>query len=96
MLFQQDLPYVYDNGQARVQLDTRRGEGHLDAGMALGNWGELRVGLMRGTVDVGTKVGDPTSPRLTGKYATGGVAGPLRRGHPGPAGVPDQRHATFW
>ena len=73
VLFQQDLPYVYDNGQARVQLDTRRGEAHLDTGMVLGNWGELRVGLMRGTVDVGTKVGDPSLAVATGKYATGGV-----------------------
>ena len=73
VLFQQDLPYVYDNGQARVQLDTRRAEGHLDAGTVLGNWGELRVGLMRGSVNVGTKVGDPSITAVNGKYATGGV-----------------------
>ncbi len=73
VLLQQNLIYIYDHGDPRVQLDTRWVQGRLDAGMALGTWGEVRLGLMRGNVDVNTKVGDPTLADPTGSYASGGV-----------------------
>ena len=69
----QSLEYIYDYNDPTVQLDNRRLEARLDAGIALGTWGELRAGLERGSVDVLTKVGNPPSFDPTGKYATGGL-----------------------
>ena len=72
-LVQQSLPYLYDDGDALAQLDVRRLEGHLDFGVALSTWGEWRFGLMRGTVNIGTKVGDPGALEQTGKFNTGAL-----------------------
>ncbi|MBT8100189.1 MAG: patatin, partial [Gammaproteobacteria bacterium] len=43
----------------------------LDAGTALGNWGEFRVGLFRGAGNARVKVGDPGIPNLS--FDLGGV-----------------------
>ena len=69
----QSLEYIYDHNDPAVQLDNRRLEARLDAGIALGTWGELRAGIQRGSIDILTKVGEPESFDPTGKYATGGL-----------------------
>jgi NTE family protein len=74
LLAQQSLEYVYQYDDPVLQLDVRRLSARLDTGMALSNWGELRVGLERGTVTVKQKIGDPLVTDPTGTYQVGGVS----------------------
>jgi NTE family protein len=67
----QTLGYVYQGNQAVVQLDTKRYGLELDGGIALSSWGEFSMGVLRGAVDVSTKVGTPEVTDPTGSYALG-------------------------
>jgi len=71
----QTLEYLYSAGTRIAQLDTRRYGARLDGGVALGTWGEFRLGLMRGSVDLSTNVENPGLPDL-GSSALG--AGTMR------------------
>jgi NTE family protein len=72
LVAQQSLEYVYEDNDPLLQLDVRRVAGHLDAGIAFANWGELRGGLERGNVNVRQKIGNPLVTDPTGTYQTGG------------------------
>ena len=71
----QNLEYLYSAGSRLAQLDTRRYGGWLDGGIALGSWGEFRLGLMRGSVEQSVNVGGTGLPDL-GSSALG--AGTMR------------------
>lgn len=68
----QTLGYLYNGEGARLaQLDTRRYGGRLEGGAAFASWGELRLGLLRGSVDTGSRVGSQDIPDL-GSHELGG------------------------
>jgi len=69
----QTLQNLYQGEDIVAQLDTRRFGGELDAGVALGTWGEYRLGVLRGTADGRLNVGDPDLPE-PGRSALGGIA----------------------
>jgi NTE family protein len=56
----QILQYVYRNLNEVGQFDVRRYGARLEGGAALGSWGEVRVGLLRGRVDTRKTLGDDT------------------------------------
>jgi NTE family protein len=62
VLARQELDYLYQGDTIVSQLDVRRYGGKLDAGMAFGSWGELRVGLIRQEVNGRENVGTPILP----------------------------------
>jgi NTE family protein len=74
LLAQQSLEYIYTFDDPALQLDVRRLSARLDAGIAFQSWGELRVGLERGSVTVKQKIGDPLVGDPTGTYQVGGVS----------------------
>ena len=62
----QTLVYLYQGDTSVAQVDTRRYGAELDGGVALGSWGEYRIGVQRGQVDTSPKVANlmvPTSDR---------------------------------
>jgi NTE family protein len=65
---------VYAFDDPVLQLDVRRLIGRLDAGIAFASWGELRVGVERGNVNVKQKIGDPLVTDPAGKYQLGGFS----------------------
>lgn len=70
----QTLAYLYGSGGRIAQLDSRRYGIQLDAGAALGTWGEFRAGIMRGeyTADnriAGSPFPDP-GPNALGAFTT--------------------------
>jgi NTE family protein len=54
----QILQYVYRNNDEVGQFDVRRYGMRLEGGAALGSWGEVRVGVLRGRVDTRKTLGD--------------------------------------
>jgi len=60
----QTLEYLYGAGARIAQLDTRRYGGRLEGGVALGTWGEFRMGLLRGEVSQSANVANPGIPDL--------------------------------
>ena len=68
---EQSIEEIYSHDDPVLQLDVRRIAAHLDAGMALGNWGEFRVGVERGNVNVRQKIGDPLVQDPTGHFQIG-------------------------
>jgi NTE family protein len=58
----QTLQYIYFGNTTVAQFDTRRYGLKLDGGIALGSWGEFRLGLVRGGLDATNKVANPTIP----------------------------------
>ncbi len=73
VLARQELDYLYQADTIVSQLDIRRYGGRLDAGMAFGSWGELRVGLLREEV-VGKENVQTSYLPPPGRSDLGGVA----------------------
>lgn len=55
----QDLARLFNGDSQVAEVNNRWYYGRLDAGTAFGNWGEARVGLLRGSEDTSQVVGDP-------------------------------------
>ncbi len=53
---------VYEDQSSIAQYRMESLMAHLDAGVALGSFGEIKVGLYRGSLSVARKVGDPSLP----------------------------------
>jgi NTE family protein len=60
--WKQTLEYVYSGDKPRSQVDLKRYSLGLDAGVALGTWGEWRIGVQRGHSSLRNKVGDAPLP----------------------------------
>jgi NTE family protein len=72
VLARQELDYLYQANTIVAQVDIRRYGGAVDAGVALGSWGEFRVGVLREGVDGKLNVGNPTLPE-PGRSDIGGI-----------------------
>ncbi len=68
----QTLQYYYVGDTTVAQFDVRRYGVNLDGGIAMGSWGEFRLGLQRGALDATTKVANPAIPEPNFN-STGGV-----------------------
>lgn len=55
----QSLQYVYSGDDVAAQLNVRRYGATFDGGITFGPWGELRLGVLRGTQESTIKVGNP-------------------------------------
>lgn len=67
---------TFDADEAIARLRVSEALAGIDAGVALGNWGELRTGVYRGAGNARVKVGDPGVPNQS--FDIGGVFGRLQ------------------
>lgn len=69
-----DLEVLTDNRRV-ASYRVRESELGLDFGRELGNWGEARIGLLRGDVRQAIRVGEPAPPALpeSAQFETGGA-----------------------
>ena len=62
---------AFTSNDAVARFRVSEAEIGLDAGFELGRWGELRIGVQRGTGEARVKVGDPSLPNFD--FDTGGL-----------------------
>ena len=67
---------TFEADEAIARLRVSEALAGLDAGMALGNWGEFRAGIYRGVGNARVKVGDPGVPNQS--FDIGGIFGRLQ------------------
>lgn len=71
MQFEQWTLNEFSGADVVTQYRVGKTELGLDVGRELGGWGEVRIGLKRGTGSATVKVGDPLQPGLN--FETGGL-----------------------
>lgn len=62
---------AFTDGESIARFRVSSGEVGFDVGRELGRWGEVRVGMFRGSGNARVKVGDPSIPNID--FQTGGL-----------------------